>query len=36
LIFKSEFLLFHIKLCKFIWINWSCYYFVYVKHSSAL
>jgi len=28
LIFKSEFLLFRVKLCKFIWINWSFYYFV--------
>jgi len=26
LIFDSEFLLFHVKLCKFIWIHWSCYY----------
>jgi len=28
LIFKSEFLLFRVKLCKFISINWSYYYFV--------
>jgi len=25
LIFKSEFLHFRVKLCKFIWINCSCY-----------
>jgi len=31
----KEFLLFMSKLCKFIWIHWSCYYLCNVQHSSA-
>ena len=33
---KSEFLLFHVKLCKFISINWILLLFRNVKHSGAL
>jgi len=25
---SQKFLLFQVKICKFIWIYWSCYYFV--------